>query len=102
MHTHTAAEWASAGSLGLSAISLIRLALAFADADGGYFDPRPAVRRTVAATHQQLVHAGHDLNRAVAAFLHAVRSLGHASVEAWRDAVALVLLLTTKPQGAMA
>lgn len=35
------AEWAAAGSLGVSAISLIGLVLAFADADLAYFDPRP-------------------------------------------------------------
>lgn len=34
-------EWAASGFLGLSAISLIALALAFAGADLGYFDPRP-------------------------------------------------------------
>lgn len=60
--THTPAEWAAAGSLGLSAISLIALALAFADADAAYFDPRPAVRKV----HQATVHAGHDVNRALA------------------------------------
>jgi hypothetical protein len=34
-------DWAAAGFLGLSAIGLIALALAFADADLAYFDPRP-------------------------------------------------------------
>lgn len=49
MSATTAAEWVSAGSLGLSAVSLISLALAFAGADAEYFDPRPAVARAVAA-----------------------------------------------------
>lgn len=43
------AEWAAAGSLGVSAISLIGLAMAFADADLAYFDPRPAAARVVAS-----------------------------------------------------
>jgi hypothetical protein len=29
-------------------------------------DPRPTVRRVVSAVHQVAVHAGHDLNRALA------------------------------------
>ncbi|MEU9670334.1 hypothetical protein AB0E25_33130 [Streptomyces bobili] len=45
----TPAEWVSAGSAGLSAVSLIGLAMAFVDADAEYFDPRPAVVRAVAA-----------------------------------------------------
>lgn len=40
------AEWVSAGSAGLSAVSLIVLAMAFVDADASYFDPRPLARRT--------------------------------------------------------
>lgn len=43
------AEWVSAGSAGLSAVSLIVLVMAFVDADAAYFDPRPAVVRAVAA-----------------------------------------------------
>ena len=39
------AEWASAGCAGLSAISVIALGLAFADADLAYFDPRPLLSR---------------------------------------------------------
>lgn len=66
-HTHTPAEWLDTGCLGLTAIALIGLALAFADADAAYFDPRPAVRRAASAVHQGAVHAGHDLNRALAA-----------------------------------
>ncbi|MDT0387877.1 hypothetical protein [Streptomyces dubilierae] len=40
-------DWASAGSLGLSAIALVALAVAFADAEPADFDPRPAVRRAI-------------------------------------------------------
>lgn len=49
MSATTTAEWVSAGFAGLSAVSLIALALAFVDADAAYFDPRPAVARAVAA-----------------------------------------------------
>jgi ABC-type phosphate transport system auxiliary subunit len=45
MHTTSPAEWASAGCAGVTAISLIGLALAFADADLAYFDPRPLLVR---------------------------------------------------------
>ena len=40
-------DWASAGSLGLSAIALVALAVTFADAEPADFDPRPAVRRAI-------------------------------------------------------
>ena len=36
----SAADWAEALSLGVSAIAVIALVLAFADADASYFDPR--------------------------------------------------------------
>jgi hypothetical protein len=39
------ADWAAGGFAGLSAISLIALGLAFADADLAYFDPRPLLAR---------------------------------------------------------
>ena len=40
-------DWASAGSLGLSAIALVALAMAFVDADPADFDPRPVLRRAI-------------------------------------------------------
>lgn len=43
--THDLAEWAAVLSLGVSAISLIGFALAFAPADVEYFDPRPWLGR---------------------------------------------------------
>lgn len=45
MSAASPAEWASAGCAGLSAISVIGLALAFVDADLAYFDPRPLLAR---------------------------------------------------------
>lgn len=73
-------EWLSGLSLGMSALALICLALAFADADAAYFDPRPALAR-------------------MWRFLTAA---GCASREAFRDVAALLLLLTTSPKGGMA
>jgi hypothetical protein len=64
-------------SLGVSAAALIRLAL----------DPRPAVR-------QGLVHAGHDLNRAIAT---AERLAGQAARETALTVAALLIL--TIPTG---
>lgn len=43
--THSLAEWAAVLSLGVSAVAVIRLALAFADTDLAYFDPRPLLGR---------------------------------------------------------
>jgi len=86
----TPAEWASAGSLGVTAIALIGLALAFVDADPGYFDPRPLLGR---AGDRLLVEAV----RARATAEAAVRP----SREACRDATALLILLTTSPKGAL-
>ena len=43
--THTPAEWAESLLPGVGAVGLIALALAFADADLAYFDPRPWLAR---------------------------------------------------------
>lgn len=111
--THTPAEWAESLLPGVGAVGLIALALAFADADLAYFDPRPAVRRAayvlrLAVYRVRLaVHAARmalesgdwdGLLCAVANVKHAVRP----SVEACRDVAALLILLTTSPKGAMA
>jgi hypothetical protein len=113
MHTHDLSEWAGFLSLGLTPVGLIGLALAFADADAAYFDPRPAVRRAayvlrLAVYRLRLaVHAARmalesgdwdGLLNAVANVKHAVRP----SAEACRDAAALLILLLTSPKGAMA
>ncbi len=82
------------------------------DADLEDFDPRPAVRRATpvvrratAVVHQSAVHAGHDLNRAAASTRHewaptaaCVWHAAYTAREAGRDAVALLLLLTTAPK----
>lgn len=81
MTTHTPAEWAAAGFLGVDAIGVIAFALAFADADLAYFDPRPAWSR--------LVESGRldPLLIAVGPALHDARQAAH------RAAVALLALL---------
>lgn len=80
---------AAAVSLGLVPVGAIWLALAFADADPHDFDPRPVMRR--------LAESGRidPLLLVVGPALVAVR-------ETARDAAALLILLTTRPQGAMA
>lgn len=93
-HTHTPADWAAAGSLGISAAALIPLVLAFADADPADLDPRPAVRRAVTAGHQTAVHAGHDLNCALAT---SQRTCREAWAQAWLTLAALLIL--TIPTG---
>ncbi|MDL5205071.1 hypothetical protein [Streptomyces sp. ALI-76-A] len=86
--THTPTEWAAAGSLGVTAISLISLAMAFADADAGYFDPRYQLGR--------LVEAGR-----LDPLLIVVGPTWAAARDAVLDLAALVLLLTTSPKGAL-
>lgn len=73
-------DWAAAGSLGLSAIALIALALAFADADPADFDPRPAVRRAI------------DSGRIDPALV-AITSARHAARDAAISTAALLMLL---------
>jgi hypothetical protein len=107
------AEWLSSGCLGLVAVGLIRLALAFADADLAYFDPRPAIYRAVYVvrwvvyrvrlavhTARSALESGDwdDLLNAVSKVKQTLRPLA----EAFRDAAALLILLTTSPKGAMA
>ena len=96
MSATSPAEWASAGSAGLCAVSLIALAMAFVDADAAYFDPRPTVRRSAESGRllpvwQAAVHAGHDVNFAIGTSqLAARRFLRDAAI----TAAALLMLLT--------
>lgn len=99
----TLGELASSVSLGVAGVALIALALAFADAD--LPDVRPALR----VAHQRAVFATRDLDRVICAVRHEVAPVAvllvHAvfvSREAARDVAALLILLTTRPQGAMA
>ena len=69
--THTPAEWLGYACLGVSAISLIGLALAFADADAAYFDPRPLL--------------GQARDRVLVAAMDRARLLARAAVQS--DAV---------------
>lgn len=89
MSAATPAEWAAAGSLGVSAISVIALAMSCVDADAGYFDPRYQWARLVESDRLDWL-------------LIVVGPAWLAVREAARDAVALLILLTTSPKGAMA
>lgn len=75
-------------SLGTSAVALIALALCFADADLADFDPRPALARLVESGRLDWL-------------LLAVGPALFAAREAARDAAALLILLTTRPTGAL-
>lgn len=83
------ADWAAAGSVGLFAIGLIALPLAFVDANLAYFDPRRADESERAL----------PILLAVGPALYDVR---RSLVDTSRDVAALLILLTTSPKGAMA
>ncbi|WP_406417933.1 hypothetical protein [Streptomyces sp. NBC_01614] len=90
-HTHSLAEWAAVLSLGVSVWSVMAAVIWLtADAELEDFDPRPAARRTAGALHQGAVHAGHDLNRAIAT---SQRHAAQAAREAALTAAALLALL---------
>lgn len=112
--THSLADWLAVVSFGIGAHAAMSVPYFLTvDADPGYFDPRPAVRRAayvlrLAVYRLRLaVHAAQvalesgdwdGLLCAVANVKHAVRP----SAEACRDAAALLILLLTTPKGAMA
>ena len=75
--TTTPADVVSALSLGVSSIALIALALAFADADAAYFDPRPLLLAVWDRLLVELVRARHAMR------------------DAALTAAALLLILTT-------
>ena len=101
--THTLAEWmamACMASSGYASFSVFYFLLV--DADLKDFDPRRAVRRG----HQLAVYAGHDLSRAAASVAHELvpaaavaRHAVYVGRETARDLAALLILLTTRPQG---
>ncbi len=93
--THTPAEWAANGCLGVAALGVIKLALAFADADLAYFDPRPALSRAVEsgrfdALLVAVANAKHDAHRAGAAARRVPRDVA---------ATALLMLLALDAPG---
>lgn len=92
-------EWVAAGSVGLSAISLIGLALAFVDADLADFDLRPAVRRAVESGRLDWLLIGIAAARFDARELAAdARAFARLSLrEAALTVAALYALLTITP-----
>lgn len=91
-HTHSPAEWAEMVSLAFGiwgTCSVFYFLLV--DADRADFNPRPALETgRLAPAWQVAVHAGHDLNRAVAT---AERLATQATREAALTAAALLALL---------
>lgn len=109
IHTHSLAEWLAMVSIAVSGYAALSAPyFVFVDADLADFDPRPALARTRSPLWQGAVYAGHDLARAVASVRHEVAPLVACFVfaacavrEKARDAAALLLLLTTRPKGAL-
>ncbi|MFE3031515.1 hypothetical protein ACFXKY_07690 [Streptomyces canus] len=105
---HSPAEWTQMVSLAVAAYGVLSVPyFVLVDADLADLDPRPAARRAAAAVHQGAVYACHDVLRAAASVRH---ELAPAAAFAWnaifearelaRDLAALLILLTTRPNGA--
>ncbi|MGW2692417.1 hypothetical protein ACWC3Y_11205 [Streptomyces sp. NPDC001296] len=93
--THTPADWTAALFFAVGVFGAYStLFHLLVDADLADFDPRPAARRAVDAVHQGVVHAGHDLNRAIATGQRTARAL--RADTAWTVAALLILAM---PQG---
>lgn len=88
--THSLDEWLAMICLAVSGYASFSAPyFLFVDAALADFDPRPAVRRLVDS-------------EAVYVLLREWDIACHAAREAFRDAAALLLLLTTSPKGALA
>lgn len=90
-------DWAASGSLGLSAIALVALAVSFADADPADFDPRPAVRRAIESGRLDpaliaVVNTRHAAHETAERTRNAAR---HAAISA---AALLMLLAPASPE----
>ena len=79
----------AAVSLGITVVALMRLVMAFADTDLAYFDPRRPLAR--------LVESGR-----IDPLLVKANAVQSDIRNALLDAAALLILLATRPQGAMA
>jgi hypothetical protein len=105
--THDLTEWAQFLSLGtgLTATGWLLWLLLFEPLLDCDLDPRPLVRRMARTVHEGAVYAGNNLNRAYASAHHQLTPVAawvwHAlftAREACRDAAALLILLTTRPE----
>jgi hypothetical protein len=95
--THSLSDWAAFLSLGVgvhAAFSVLYFLLVDSDSARD-FDPRPVLSRVVESGRVDV------LLIAVADAKCDVRAAVHASREAFRDAAALLILLTTSPKGAL-
>ncbi|WP_328436987.1 hypothetical protein OHA71_06700 [Streptomyces sp. NBC_00444] len=86
-HTHSPAEWAAFLSLGVTFWATCA-ALLYLSYDA---DPSPTMHRAAGAVHQAAVHAGHDVNRAIATVRRRVACAARPAA-VW--AAALLLLLS--------
>jgi hypothetical protein len=88
--THSLDEWLAMVCLAISGYAAFSAPYhLFVDADLKDFDPRPALRRLADS-------------EAVYVLLREWDNARHAVCEAFLDAAALLLLLTTRPKGALA
>lgn len=82
-------------SLGVSGYAALSAPyFVFVDADLCDFDPRPALARSRSPLWQTAVHAGHDVNRALAS---GQRAAALSARDAAISLAALLMLLTTAP-----
>lgn len=113
--THSLADWLAVVSFGIGTHAALSVPYFLTvDADLVDFDPRPAAHRCICSVRAALetgsllpawetaIAVGHLLDRILATVLRHVRTALRPSVEACRDAAALLILLTTSPKGAMA
>jgi hypothetical protein len=90
-HSHTLDEWLAMVCLAVSGYAALSSPyFLLVDADLADFDPRPALARTRSPLWQGAVHAGHDLNRAIAACERVAKA---AVKDAARSVAALLALL---------
>lgn len=81
MSAVSSADWLSAGSLGVTAIALVGLGVAFVDADLAYFDPRPLLARARDRVLVGAVNARHTVRDAALSLAALLMLLNPAPLE---------------------
>ena len=96
VHIHTLDEWLAMICLAVSGYAALSSPyFVLVDADLCDFDPRPALARTRSPLWQGAVHAGHDLNRAIATCERVAKA---AAKDAALSVAALLALLLPAPE----
>lgn len=96
VHTHTLDEWLAMICLAVSGYAAFSSPyFLLVDADLADFDPRPALARSESPLWQGAVHAGHDLNRAIATCERVAKA---AVKDAALSVAALLALLLPAPE----